>query len=364
MKPLERVINCLQRKHIDKIPADFTASDEIIEKLKKHFNLKGDESYGNPLYKCIDPRILEALSCEFRNVIPEYIGPEIHKESDGTWTNLFGVKRKRIQTTNSIYYSYEGTPLKNSTLSDIQNYNWPKADWFDYSTIEYQCNKFKDFAIVAGYPGNVDFFNKTATLVGMEDLLIGLAKKKANILLIFDKLAEFYYEYNLRILKAGNGKIHIAYFGDDYGSQTDLLISPKIYEDIIYPRFKIFYDLAKEYNCYVMHHSCGSVGKLIPYLIQAGIDILDVVQPYLPYMDLYELKNKYGNKLAFHGAICVQKLLPFKNKQEVVEETRRIIEILGTGGGYIMSPTNKIGADVPLENVLAIYQIANAYKYN
>jgi len=356
MRPVERVLNSIKRKEIDRIPKNFSASNEIIERLKSYFNIKGDESYGNPLIQCIDPRLLEALQCDLRVVAPEYIGPRIKKEGDGSWINLFGVKRKPIKTECGIYYSYEGMPLKNCSLADIDNYFWPKADWFDYSAIQQQCNKFKDYAIIAGYPGNVDFINKAATLIGMEELLIGLAKRKATVLKIFDKLAEFYYEYNLRIFNAGKDKIHIAYFGDDYGSQNDLLISPKIYEEVIYPRFKLFYDLAKRFGYYVMHHSCGSVGKLIPYLIQAGVDILDVVQPYIPFMDLKELKDKYGDKLTFHGAICVQKLLPYKSVIEVKSEVERIASILGKGGGYIMSPTNKIGPDVPLENILAIYQ--------
>lgn len=361
MKPVERVIGCLQRKKIDRIPKDFSSSDEIIEKLKRHFKIEGDESYGNPLIKCIDARILDGLSCDLRMVAPSYIGPEIKIESDGSWVNLFGIKRRPIKTEYGIYYSYEGTPLKNASSSDVRNYNWPKAEWFDYSSIEFQCEKFKDYAIVAGYPGNVDFLNKAATLVGMEELLIGLAKKKAYILSIFDKLAEFYYEYNTRILEVGKRRIHIAYFGDDYGSQSDLLISPKMYMDVIYSRFKVFYELAKSNGCYIMHHSCGSVGKLIPYLIQAGVDILDVVQPYIPFMDLEELKEKYGGEIAFHGAICVQKLLPSKRTEEVESEVRRVISTLAKGGGYIMSPTNKIGPDVPLENILLIYNTADNF---
>src|SRR4030042_4658044 len=276
MKPRDRVLNCIKRKEIDRVPKNFTAYPEIIGQLKNYFAIEGDESYGSPLIKCIDPRLLEALSCDLRMVAPTYCGPELEKTTDGTWMNLFGVKRRPISTEHGIYFSYEGMPLKNTTVADVLNYPWPKPEWFDYTVIEEQCERFKDYAIVAGYPGNVDFLNKISPMVGMEELMIGLARKNALILAIFDKLAEFFYEYNSRIFKSAKGKLHIAYFGDDYGGQDNLLISPRIYEESIYPRFKPFYDLANSYGLYVMHHSCGSVGKLIPQLIEAGVDILDV----------------------------------------------------------------------------------------
>jgi len=357
MKPVDRVLNCLKRNTIDRVPRDFMASSEIIEQLKNHFRIEGDESYGNPLIKCIDPRLLEALSCDLRMIAPDYCGAELKKEPDGSWTNLFGVKRRPVHTHYGIYFAYEGTPLRNATVADVKNHPWPEPDWFDYSTLEQQFNKFQDYAIVAGYPGNVDFLNKTATIMGMEDLLMGLARKNEVVLTIFDKLAEFYYEYNRRIFEKGKGKIHIAYFGDDYGAQDNLLISPRLYREIIVPRFMPFYELAKSYNLIIMHHSCGAIGKLLPDFIEAGIDILDVVQPYVPGMDFHELKETYGNKLAFHGGICVQKILPFSQPQDVQKEVQKVISILGKDGGYIMSPTNKIGPEVPLENVLAMYTI-------
>jgi len=355
MKPVDRVLNCIKRKSIDRVPRNFIAFPEIQEKLKSHFSIEGDQSYGNPLIKCVDPRLLEALSCDLRMAAPEYHGPGIKKEPDGSWTNLFGVKRNVVKVKTGMYYSYEGAPLKNATAGDVKNYPWPKPEWFDYSTIEKQCQRFADYAVVSGYPGNVDFLNKTSTLMGMENLMMGLARKDAAVLEIFDKLAEFFYEYNRRIFEIGKGKIHIAYFGDDYGSSNNLLISPRMYEEIIYPRFKPFYDLARSYGLMVMHHSCGSIGKLLPYFIEAGVEILDVVQPYVPDMDFHELKENFGEKLTFHGGICVQKILPEVTPGEVKKEVDKVISILGKGGGYILCPTNKIGPEVPLENVLAMY---------
>jgi uroporphyrinogen decarboxylase len=355
MKPIERVLNSINHKPIDHAPRDFNAYPEIIEQLKAYFSIEGDESYGNPLLKCIDPRLLDALHCDLRIIVPEYCGPELTKEPDGSWTNLFGVKRRPVTTESGIYFSYEGLPLRNASTADVEHYPWPKPDWFDYASVEKQITRFNSNAIVAGCPGNVDFLNKTATFIGMEDLMIGLAKKNAVVLNIFDKLAEFYYEYNKRMFEQVKGKIHIAYFGDDYGAQDNLLISPKIYEELILPRFKPFYDLAKSYNLRIMHHSCGAVAKLIPYFVEAGIDILDVVQPYVPGMDFRELKDTYGDKLSFHGGICVQKVLPFATADEVRQEVEKVISILGYNGGYILSPTNKVGPEVPLANVLAMY---------
>jgi uroporphyrinogen decarboxylase len=113
--------------------------------------------------------------------------------------------------------------------------------------------------------------------------------------------------------------------------------------------------------CQIMLHSCGSVRRFIPDLIEAGIQILDPVQPKAANMDALELKREFGDRLTFHGGIDIQQVLPFGSKEEVAEEVLRCIQAFGPGGGYILSPSHNIQADTPPENIAAMCEAAVKY---
>ena len=366
MTSKERVLRALDHKETDRVPVDFSACPEIVERLCAHFGLDGRDgepgsrSVSTPLISIPDPRLLEALGVDLRMVAPTYTGPPIEAEADGAWTNLFGVRRVPVPCAGGGYFAYEGSPLQGASVEEVDAHPWPNPDWFDYSTLVDQCRRHDGYAVVSGYPGNVDFLNKSATLVGAEALYIGIAQKDPGLLRIFDHLSDFYYEYNRRIFEAANGMIDIAYFGDDYGGQSGPLIGAHHYRSILRPRWKRHFELSHRHGLRIMQHSCGSVERLLPVMIEAGVEILDVVQPDLPGMDLRHLKTAYGDSLSFHGALDIRGTLPRLPREEIRADVRRVVEVLGPGGGFILAPTNKITPDTPIENVLAAYEAAAA----
>ena len=362
MTSKERVLKTLNFEEPDRVPIDFSADPGFMDKLYDYFNIKEKKGVSNHLISCPDPQIMEALGCDFRMVAPLYKGPPIKKYEDGTWVNLFGVKRVPQKHDGGIYYAYEGTPLKGKTPEEVDAHPWPDPDWFDYESIVSQCKEYKDYAIVTGYPGNVDFLNKAGTLYGIKETLIGLIKKDKSLLKIFDKLSDFFYEYNKRIFEAGKGMIDIVYYGDDYGSQHSPLLSPEMYCTILRPRWERHFAMAGAYGLKIMQHSCGSVGQLLPSMVETGIEVLDVVQPDIAGMKLEELKENFKGKLAFHGALCIQKVLPYLSSEEVCRETERVLSIMAPGGGFILSPTNKVPTETPVENLLAAYKTAVDYS--
>jgi len=362
VKPKERVMKTLNFEEPDRVPLDFSGDGAFIDKLYSHFKIKEKKGVSTPLVSCPDPQILEALGCDFRMVAPEYTGPPLKRYEDGTWINLFGVMRKPQKCDESMYYAYEGTPLKGKTLQEVEDHPWPDPDWFDYNSIVSQCKEYGDYAIVTGYPGNVDFLNKAGTLYGIEDTLKGMLRKDPVLFKIFDKLSDFFYEYNRRIFEAGMGMIDIAYYGDDYGSQHSPIISPEMYRTILRPRWERHIACARSYGLKIMQHSCGSVGKLIPSLLDTGIEILDVVQPDIAGMKLEELKRDFGKKLTFHGALCIQKVVPCLPVDKVCRQVERVLSIMAPGGGFILAPTNKVPVETPVENLLAAYETAVNYS--
>jgi uroporphyrinogen decarboxylase len=111
-----------------------------------------------------------------------------------------------------------------------------------------------------------------------------------------------------------------------------------------------------------MYHSCGSVRPFISGLIDIGVDVLDVLQFSAGGMDPRDIKDTFGGRLGFHGGMDVQTTLPRGTTEEVRRITRERIDVLGAGGGYILSPTHNVQPDTPVENIVAMYQEAGSFR--
>ncbi len=144
--------------------------------------------------------------------------------------------------------------------------------------------------------------------------------------------------------------------GSDWGSQRGLLMSPDTWEEMIRPGEQREYDLVHSYGKDVWLHSCGDIEVLIPKLIEIGVDVLNPVQPEC--MDIVRLKENYGDKLTFWGGISTQLTLPYGTPEEVKKEARRVRDIMSKNGGYIFSPSQDIQRDVPVENIMALLEVA------
>ncbi len=144
--------------------------------------------------------------------------------------------------------------------------------------------------------------------------------------------------------------------GSDWGSQCDLLMSPSSWQELIRPGEQVEYDLIRSYGKHVWIHSCGNVVKIIPSLIEMGIDVLNPVQPEC--MDIAMLKREYGKDLTFWGGLSTQKTLPYGTPDDVRREAREVRKVLGAGGGLIFAPAQEIQSDVPLANLDALIEVA------
>ena len=144
--------------------------------------------------------------------------------------------------------------------------------------------------------------------------------------------------------------------GSDWGTQLDLLCSPESWEDMIRPGEQKEYDLIHSAGKDVWIHSCGQITRIIPRLIEMGMDVLNPVQPEC--MDIATLKREYGRQLTFWGGISTQQTLPFGTPDEVRAEARRVRDLMSKGGGYIFSPSQSIQTDVPAENIVALLEVA------
>jgi uroporphyrinogen decarboxylase len=168
-----------------------------------------------------------------------------------------------------------------------------------------------------------------------------------------------------RFLGEVGGLIDVILFGDDLGGQGGPLISPAMYREFFKPRHSELFRRAKELapGVKVMLHCCGGVRELLPDLIDAGLDAINPVQITCAGMDAAGLKRDFGRDLTFWGGGCdTRDILPLGSPEKIREHVLRQLEIMSPGGGYVFQQVHNIMADVPPENILAMFDAVREFR--
>lgn len=343
----ERVKISLAWKETDRVPIQIYTTPEIHTRLTEYFGGRD---------------ILKVLGVDFRSVSPVWKGKTKKPEGDILY-DIWGVGYKTYRNEFGTYDEACDLSLARiKTMDDFNKYPWPNVDDFDFSTIEEQCNQYKDFAICLGGAGIPDIVNGVSRGRGMEQVLMDIVLEDAVGMAIIDKRVDFYYEYIKRGLETSKGKIDIVCLGEDCGTQNSRLVSSEVFERIFVPRLKRFYDLAHQFGTKTMMHSCGDTHEIMSTFINMGLDILDAMQPEPAGMNPEKIRKECYGKLAFCGLISTQKTLPYGSVKECRAEARHRIDVIGKGGGYIFAPAHCIQPDTPIKNIIAIYEEAIGHK--
>ena len=221
--------------------------------------------------------------------------------------------------------------------------------------------KNTDYVIVAdAVKGGI--LTKAFQIRGYEQMFMDMINNVQFAEALMDKLLWLYKEMWSQYLKQVGPYVQMVYFTDDIGGQSAMLISPDTFRRFLKPRLKELIDHIKGLaDVKFMYHTDGTLVDVIEDVIEMGVDVLNPVQTSAMGMDTYVLKEKYGDRLSFHGAIDVQQVLPSSTPEEVKYDVAKRIYDLGRGGGYILSPCHNIGADVPPENIIAMFEAAQEY---
>jgi uroporphyrinogen decarboxylase len=203
----------------------------------------------------------------------------------------------------------------------------------------------KALVICPGYNG---IFERAWQLTGFEEFMMGMTSFPNLIEKLLDDITEFKVETARQVVAAG---FKCGHTGDDFGSQTGLLMSPAAWRKFFKPRLTRVWSVYKDAGLPVIHHSCGNVTALIPDMIEMGLDMLEPIQPV---MDLKLLKREFGRHLSFWGGIDTQRILPYGSPEEVRRHVTEVIDTLGDGGGLLIAPSQEIMPDVPLQNIVAL----------
>lgn len=342
MNSKQRVMGVINHKEVDRIPLDLNLMPDVIPCVLEYFKAKNWEE------------LLKLLHIDFRWAPGFWDLRSVKEFEDGSYYNMWGVKIKDNQPIDH--------PLKDvKTIEQIENYPYPDPDNIDYNSYAKDCENMSNagYAVYGGALSSITW--AASILMGMQNLFIQMIDNPEIVTMLFERITHFYLQVLKRIYQNVKGNIDVYFLGDDYGTQDGLLIGKKMLKRYILPNMKKLITKAKDYNYKVMFHSCGSIHEIIPDLIDIGIDILDPIQTKAKGMDIISFKKKYGDKITFHGGVDTQFTLPFGSVEDVKNEVLKLIENVSSGGGFIISSSQSIQNDVPLENIKTLYY--TGYKY-
>lgn len=342
MTPRERVLTAFEHEPPDRVPCWCGASEEFWNKAKRQLG-------------CEDEPLRVRLGDDFRRVLPACAGPQVPLSEGAKSRTVFGIER------NGIGYGHPMShPLAEATLAEVRAYSWPDPMWMDVSHIRQDAEKYGGrYAILGGDWS--PFWHDAIDLVGMENLFIRMYTEPEIVDAVFGRVVDFYAAVNERVFDAAADAIDIFFFGNDFGSQMGPLLGPDLFSRFILPHLRRLIDLARSYGLKTQLHCCGGFAPLIPLMIDAGLDALHAVQPSCCGMDLPALKREFGDRIVFNGCIDSHHVLIEGTPQTVRRETRRVLDIMAPGGGFVAGASHDtILPETPLENVLAMFDTITA----
>ncbi|HEB32194.1 MAG TPA: uroporphyrinogen decarboxylase, partial [Spirochaetes bacterium] len=199
----------------------------------------------------------------------------------------------------------------------------------------------------------MNYFERAWSLRGMENILSDMLLNEVFSHELFERILQHHLELLDTVLDYG---FEAVYIGDDWGQQSGLIMGPPLWRKYIKPGMKQMFDKIKSRGKYVCLHSCGDLREIMSDLVDMGLDIYNTIQPEI--YDLKKLKKEYGRHITFYGGISTQQFLPYASPDEVKDHTKAVKRIMGKSGGYIFAPTHSVTDDVPVENVLAMVDVA------
>jgi uroporphyrinogen decarboxylase len=307
-----------------------------------------------------DESLLQRFDIDFRWILPNWVQVTERDDVPG-YIDMWGVPYKAAG--NWDHCVVDGAPLREATVDNINDFQWPDPrDPAQFRGLREKAKfLFENTDYVIGADAiKAGVFMNSLQMRGYDQFFMDLMIDKPFAEALMDKILATLKEMWSRYMEEVGPYVQIVYLTDDLGSQTSLLISPKLFREMLKPRMKELHDHIKSLaDVKLMFHSDGAVLPLIDDFLDMNVDILNPIQTSVSGLeDTYALKESYGGRLSFHGAIDVQQMLPNATTEELEQEIACRIYDLGRNGGYILAPCHNIGHDIPPENVVTLFEKA------
>lgn len=341
MTPRERWLAVVKRDPPDQLPVNYRATTELTRNVLAHTGCADRWEF----FRRFDIDYLHSLALR-------YIGRPLAAD-----TNEFGCTYRNVPHEGGVYRECVGHPLAHiAHVEQLQReYRWPTADEYDYDDLRRQVAGREAYPVVAG--GSEPFLTYTE-LRGMALAYRDLLTNPELVHHCLDKLFDLAYEQTRRVYETLPGRVDFSYVAEDLGGQQDLLFSPGVIRTYFLPRMQRMVTLAHAAGVRVFCHSDGAIRRIIPDLIDLGVDVLDPIQWRCAGMDRAALKRDFGKQVVFHGGMDNQHTMAFGSVADVRTEVYENIATLGAGGGYILGPCHALQVISPPGNVVAMYQAA------
>jgi len=378
MNSHDRVWQSLNHREPDHVPFDLggtglsTIHVTAYRNLRRYLDLPVAEpriAFIAEQLVLVDDDLAERLQTDVRPVLPGAATAfQCTFRDEGAYeayTDEWGIGWRKPKD-GGFYYDMYHHPLANaSSLDELRAYPFPDPlDGGRFAALRSKAEAAASngkFVVLAGpCAGIAEVYS---WLRGYEQYYIDLALNSEYVAYMLDGLTEWKCAFWERALKEIGDLVDVVIEADDLGGQASPLMSPKTYRSLILPRHKRLFSFIKaQAPVKLFYHTCGAVRALIPDLMDAGIDILNPVQISSPGMDLHELKREFGRDLVFWGGGAdTQRVLGTATPEQVRVHVKRNIEALAPGGGFVFAAVHDIQANVPPENIMAMWEAWQTY---
>lgn len=329
MNKRECVLAALRHQQPQRIPYHIQFTGQMRQRMAA---FTGDPEFESKLGNFLVVRNTKPAPAETQ-IRPDFFRDQFGILWDRTVDKDIGVMANRLATAETIEAFAFPDPDDPSRYADYESTRRANPELF------FVVNHSKALFEIAWMLG------------GMQELMLAMMCDPDFVHQLLDKILAF----NLRVIdNACAHDIDAMMFGDDYGTQAGLILSPELWREFIKPRLTQMYQRVKAHGKYVFIHTCGQVQELLPELIECGVDVFNPFQPEV--MDLAEVKRKFGERLCFYGGVSTQRTLPYGGVDDVRREVAYLKNEIGRGGGLIAAPAHAIPPDARPENVLAMAQ--------
>ncbi|HJP31062.1 MAG TPA: uroporphyrinogen decarboxylase family protein [Candidatus Latescibacteria bacterium] len=410
MTPRERVLDAIEHREPDRVPIDFGGhrSSGVMAMayagLKEALGISTGDIYVYDVVQqlaIVEPDVMDALNVDTVELgrsfltddeswkdwvlpngvpckIPGYV--DVERRSDA-WYLLgedsleLGVQKDGCLYFEQCHFPLIDRPLEADSLADLEDRlgetMWTatahpgahmaldEAGLAELADGARRLRASTDRAVIGLFGGNI--FEIPQFLYRIDNHLANMALYPDATHRLVEKLCDLHLANLEKWLGAVGPYIDVILFGDDLGGQNGPLISPDMYRELCKPYHRKLWNRARELaDVKVMLHSCGGIEPLLDDLIDAGLDTTNPVQITCAGMEPELLKQGYGDRLCFWGGGCdTRNVLPNGTPQQVADHVRQLVDTMSPGGGFVFQQVHNIMADVPPENVVAMFEAVN-----
>lgn len=383
----ERVNAALHHKEADRIPFDLGGTEVTGMNIRTYRRLR--DYLGLPSIEptivdtkqqlaYIDEDVQNALKVDVCNVPtdpplnPGLEKPVIQKGRYYSRVDEWGIEWE-MPVEKGHYFDMVKHPLKNvKTIDELEKYPWPDpVDPGRFATLKQRNDRIileqKKASVIARDCAGI--WEMALWMNGFEKFFMDMVSEKDYSHAVMRRITDYKLAFWEKALETVGKNIIVVSEADDLATQNGLLISPRLYTQMVHPYHKELYDFIRsraQNEVFIFYHTCGACKPLIPYLIDEGVNILNPVQVNAKDMNTADLKREFGKDITFWGGgVDTQHVLPFGTPEQVREEVKHRIDDLAKDGGFIFAAIHNVQSDVSIENFIAMWETMREYgKYS